>query len=418
MVIASAADHGGNFYVAGRTASTDLPVLKAVQTALKGPGDGFVLEISQTGKVLFATYFGGSGDESINGIAVDARGDIYITGSTTSTDFPLVDPFQSQSKNTVETGFVAKIDPGASKIVYSTYLGGSTFDTPEAIAVNSCGEAHLTGRTGSSDFPLKSPLQQYGGGYANAFATKMSSDGSALVYSTFLGGSGYDWGRAIAVDGDGRAYVTGQAQSPNFPIAHAIQSALLGQQNTFLTALDPSGDLIFSTYFGGEALDTGYALAFDPSGNLVMGGATTSVHFPLQQPTQPYMGGAPLYVSVDGGGTVSQYHGVITSLFSAVRFAPLQPSRVYALTPDGLLRSDDSGASWTVLYTETTVGALGIDPSDPNTLYLGGDRMLLKSTDGGNSFTSTGQITFHVRGVVVDPFHPKHLYAWESNLFE
>ncbi len=284
--------------------------------------------------------------------------------------------------------------------------------------INACGEAHIAGRTGSSDFPLQSPLQKYGGGYANAFATKLSSDGSELVYSTFLGGSGYDWGRAIAVDNDGQAYVTGQAQSPNFPILHAIQGALLGQQNTFLTALDPSGGLVFSTYFGGEGLDTGYALAFDPSGNLAMGGTTTSVHFPLQQPAQPYIGGAPLYVSTDGGSTVSQDHSVITSLFSAIRFAPLQPSRVYALTPDGLLRSDDSASSWTIFYTETTVGALGIDPSDPNTLYLGGNLMLLKSTDGANSFTPTGQITFDIRGVVVDPFNPKHLFAWESNLFE
>ncbi len=125
MVIASAADRNGNFYIAGRTASTDLPVLNAVQAALRGPGDGFVLEISPSGKVLFATYFGGSGDETINGIAVDARGEIYITGTTTSTDLPLVHPFQSQSKNTVETGFVAKIDPVDARVVYSTYLGGS-----------------------------------------------------------------------------------------------------------------------------------------------------------------------------------------------------------------------------------------------------------------------------------------------------
>ena len=419
QVNASTTDKKGNFYVAGRTASTDFPVRKAVQTTLKGPGDGFVLQMDPAGKILFATYFGGSGDESINGIAVDARGDIYITGITTSSDLPLLHAFQAQSKTQLETGFVAKIDPSAAKLVYSTYIGGSSFDTPEAIALDGCGETFITGRTGSPDFPVKSPLQKYGGGYANAFVAKLTSDGAALAYSTFLGGGGYDWGHAIAVDADGRAYVTGQAQSADFPIAHASQSALVGQQNVFLTALNAAGTaLIFSTFFGGEGLDAGLGLAFDPTGNLVVGGSTTSAHFPLLQPTQPYMGGAPLYVSVDGGNSASQYHGVTTLLFSAVRFAPLQPSRVYALTPDGFLRSDDSGASFTVLYSETGVSALAIDPSDPNTVYLGGNRSVLKSTDGGESFTSTGQVAFNPHGIVVDNFNRKHLYAWESDLFE
>jgi photosystem II stability/assembly factor-like uncharacterized protein len=418
LVSASATDRKGNFYLAGRTASTDFPVRHAVQTVLSGPGDGFVLQIDPSGKILFATYFGGSKDESINGIAVDARGDIYITGTTTSPDLPLKHAFQSLSKTNLETGFVAKMDPSAGKLLYSTYLGGGTFDTPEAITIDPCGEAYVTGRTGSPDFPVKSPLQKYGGGYANAFVTKLAADGSALVYSTFLGGTGYDWGRAIAVDAFGRAFVTGQAQSPNFPLAHATQSALLGQQNIFLTALSPSGTaLIFSTFFGGEGRDAGFGIAFDPSGNLVLAGTTNSVHFPLLQPTQPYLGGAPLYVSTDGGNTVSQYHGVITQLFSKVAFAPLQPSRIYGLTPDGFVRSDDDGSSFTVLYSQTGVTALAIDPSDPNTLYLSGARAVLKSTDGGETFTST-QVTFSAHGIIVDNFNPKHLYAWETDLFE
>jgi hypothetical protein len=418
-VNASAVDREGNFYVAGRTASTDFPIQKAVQSALMGPGDGFVMKVDPTGKILFATYFGGSGDESINGIAVDAKGEIYITGTTTSTDLPLENAFQSQPKNRVESGFVAKIDPFGGKLLYSTYLGGSAFDTPEAIALNPCGEAYITGRTGSPDFPVQSPLQKYGGGYANAFVSKLTRDGSTLAYSTFLGGSGADWGRAIAVDGYGNAYVTGQAQSPNFPLANATQSALLGQQNVFLTALNTSGSkLIFSTFFGGEGQDAGFGIAFDPSGNLVVAGTTTSVHFPLLQPTQPYMGGAPLYVSTDGGNTAAQYHGVFTRTFSTLLFAPLQPSRVYGVTPDGFLRSDDGGNSWTILYTQTGVNALAIDPSNPNTVYLGGLRSVLKSTDGGETFAPTGPANFDVQGLVVDNSNPQHLYAWESDLNE
>lgn len=149
-VNASATDRAGNFYVAGRTAAADLPVYNAVHTALKGPGDGFVLQISPAGKILFATYFGGSGDESINGVAVDGRGIIYIAGSTTSTDFALVHALQSQAKNSVESGFVAKIDPFTAQVIYSAYLGGSAFDTAEGIAVDGCGEAYVTGRTGNS----------------------------------------------------------------------------------------------------------------------------------------------------------------------------------------------------------------------------------------------------------------------------
>src|SRR6266852_5641612 len=172
----------------------------------------------------YSTYLGGSGDDVGNAIAVDSSGNAYVTGFTGSTNFPTKSPTQSASGGGFDA-FVAKLDPTGSTLFYSTFLGGSADDAGNAIAVDSSGNAYATGNTLSTNFPTKNPLQPASGGVKDAFVAKLDPTGSTLIYSTFLGGSAQDSGSAIAVDSSGNAYVTGFTRSTNFPTASPFQAS-------------------------------------------------------------------------------------------------------------------------------------------------------------------------------------------------
>ena len=171
----------------------------------------------------YSTYLGGSSGEDGYGIAVDGAGNAYVTGDTNSTNFPTSNPFQRRNAG-VSDVFVTKLNAAGTALVYSTYLGGSSSDRGEGIAVNSSGEAYVTGFTRSTNFPTKNAFQtSISSGLWDSFVTKLNATGSALLYSTFLGGSGVDQAHAIALDGTGNAYVTGDTASANFPTANALQ---------------------------------------------------------------------------------------------------------------------------------------------------------------------------------------------------
>ncbi len=166
--------------------------------------------------LVYSTYLGGSGDDQGNGIAVDSSGSAYVTGQTVSTNFPTSSPLQAVFGGGPDA-FVAKLNPTGSALVYSTYLGGSGEDFGYGIAVDSAGNAYVTGFTSSTDFPTANPLQAVNDGDGNAFVAKLNPGGSALVYSTYLGGSGGETGIGIAVDSAGNAYVTGYDQLDRLP---------------------------------------------------------------------------------------------------------------------------------------------------------------------------------------------------------
>ena len=178
------------------------------------------------------------------------------------------------------------IDP----LVYSTYLGGSGTDFGTGIAVDSSGNAYVTGFTTSTNFPTMNPLQAtYGGGY-DAFVAEINPTGSALVYSTYLGGSGDDFGRGIAVDSSGNAYVIGNTLSTDFPTMNPLQPANAGDGDAFVAQLNPTGSaLVYSTYLGGSGYDSGLGIAADSSGNALVTGYTLSINFPTMNPLQPAM---------------------------------------------------------------------------------------------------------------------------------
>jgi hypothetical protein len=296
---AIAVDNNGSAYITGYTNSPDFPTQNPFQI-YQGTSDVFVTKISPSGDSLeYSTYLGGINGDYGSAIAVDSGGNAYISGSTSSQDFPTKNPFQENFHGVFYSYstdvFVAKLSPSGNALVYSTYLGGSNSEVGQDIAIDSSGNAYVTGYTLSPDFPVENPFQESldidesnrsGSGGQDAFITKLSTSGNALVYSTYLGGSDRDIGWGIAVDSCGNAFVTGFTFSTDFPTMNPFQMSQ-GASDAFVTKLSPFGDsLIYSTYLGGSNTDTGYDIAVDSSGNAFVTGYTESIDFPTENPFQ------------------------------------------------------------------------------------------------------------------------------------
>ena len=262
--------------------------VSARYTMLEDGSIGFVLGDYDTTQrlmidptLIYSTYLGGNRSDEGWSIAVDSEGNIYITGFTPSTNFPTTNPLQASYGGGYEDAFVAKLNADGSALVYSTYLGGSQGDYGRGIAVDSAGNAYVMGHTDSSDFPTANPLQATRGGSDDAFVAKLNADGSAFVYSTYLGGSRGDYGYGIAVDGAGKAYVTGRTQSTDFPTANPLQGSNGGDYDAFVAKLNADGSaLLYSTYLGGSNYDWGEGIAVDNAGNAYTMGWTRSSNFP------------------------------------------------------------------------------------------------------------------------------------------
>src|SRR5207247_1687836 len=223
--------------------------------------------------LVYSTYLGGANNDNASAVAVDAAGNAYVTGITASaTNFPPpAGAFPTASAGagcrSLTDAFVTQLNPTGTALVYSTYLGGRDFDNGEEVAVDAAGNAYVTGRTSSTDFPTTvAAFQTTSAGGGDAFVTKLNSTGSALVYSTFLGGAeSSDGGFGIAVDALGNAYVTGLTNSTDFPTtAGAFQTTIGSTQSAFVTKLNPTGSaLVYSTYLGGSGGAEGTGIAVD-----------------------------------------------------------------------------------------------------------------------------------------------------------
>jgi hypothetical protein len=298
-----AVDQNGHVYVTGATGSADFPTLDAVQPTLGGGlGNAFVTSLDPAGQPLYSTYLGGSAFDMGNGIAVDPYGHAYVTGTTTSRDFPALNAFQPAYGEGFHDAFVTSLDT-TGQLLYSTYLGGSDSDVGAGIAVDQFGQAFVTGTTGSRDLPTRNAFQPTLAGYDNAFVTSLDAVGQPL-YSTYLGGSGADDGHGIAVDQFGQAYVTGTTASADFPTRNAFQPTLAGFSNAFVTSLDPAGQLLYSTYLGGSAADYGFGIAVDQDSHAYVTGTTYSVDFPTRNAFQARLAGLEngFVTSLDGAG--------------------------------------------------------------------------------------------------------------------
>jgi len=335
-----AVDSAGNAYVTGQTYSIDFPTVNPLQpnNARAAPfsSNAFVTEINAAASALvYSTYLGGSGGgsngDSGKAIALDSAGNAYVTGRTSSTNFPTANALQANLGGPIGVGntnaFVAKINPSGSTLVYSTFLGGSGDgdagggDAGAGIAVDGAGNAYVTGSTYSVDFPTANALQANLGGplfTINAFVTKINAAGSALLYSTYLGGSGGAAGNAIARDSAGNAYVTGGALA-GFPTSNPLQASN-GVENAFVTEINATGSaLVYSTYLGGSTYlgrtgrDYATGIAVDGKGNAYVTGLTSSTDFPTSNALQAKnlnASAGTAFVSVISAGGVA---GPVTS---------------------------------------------------------------------------------------------------------
>jgi beta-propeller repeat-containing protein len=423
---AIAIDAAGNVYVTGSTTSTNFQTVAPIQGANGNPdpdddaSDVFVVKISASGtQLLYSTYLGGNNDDDANGITVDSSGSVTIVGSTASpSDFPTTPGAIRRLCNAATNGscldaFVAKLNPSGSALTFSTYLGGTGDDEARAVAGDAAGGVYVAGKTSSTNFPISA------GAFSSdpttgGFVAKLSPTGT-LVYGTYFGaGSGTTEVRAIAVDSAGSAYVTGSTPA----------SASTGT-DVFVTKLNTAGSAaLYSQFIRGAKDDAGNAITIDTAGNAYVTGQTFSLNFSTNAGlVQSTYGGGPAFRSDNAGATWSvKSTGINRSSLQAIAVAGTTPATIYAGADDetagGIFRSTDGGTSWTSVATslpDARVHALAVDPSTPSTVYAGTRTTgVVKSTTSGASWTPTALTTVFVTALAIDPLAPATVYAGTS----
>lgn len=373
--------------------------------------------------VSYCTYLGGSGMGAVTGAAVDSTGNLYVTGWTEALDFPIVGAAQAANQGGVDV-FVAKLNPAGNTLLYATYIGGRGDDRAAAIAVDSTGQAYVTGSTASTNFPVVSAIRSALGGSRNAFVFKLNAAGNGLIYSTYLGGSTYDKGNAIAVDGSGNAYIAGDTYSANFPVLGAAQSLPGGSADAFITKLSPSGALLFSTFLGGAGDEHAAGIALDSSRSVYLAGGTFSTNFPVSGAIQSTnqggqdafvtklgsTGGSIVYSTYLGGsgaavGVLEQANGIAVDSSGNAYVAGVTNSANFPVTA-GALRTTYNGVQDAFVVKINAAGsALGYGA------YLGGSSfnwasgIAVDASGGATVAGCTSSADFPVSGAVQAAFN-------------
>jgi photosystem II stability/assembly factor-like uncharacterized protein len=452
---AIAVDTAGNAYVVGQTASTDFPLAGPRSSSLKGSSDAFVAKFNAAGNsLLFSTLVGGTGSEIGRSVALDAAGNAYACGETTSSDFPATPgafstTYNGQSIFGGNDGFVFKIDAAGSALTYATYLGGNGDDRASDIAVDATGNAYVAGTTGSTNFPVLNAVQTtLKGTGSSAYATKLNSSGSALIYSTYLNGG---LAQSIALDSDGAAYLTGVSGSIGFtvtpdtlkyhsPLYRTTNSgASWSNDNIGLEAgsifgnpgffhdlvLDPiTPHVLYASSDDGVYKSTDGGRRWFRSSNGLTAQRISTLAIDPKTPSTIYAGSGlttfntpTVFKSIDGGANWSSLASSSAFQFAGIiAVDPVTPANVYAYTSNGLVKSTNGGASWNPPGNNSpgSVSSITIDPSNPSTLYAASNSGVFKTTDGGvNWGPAMGGLPnpVSVGRVAIDPTHTTTLYA-------
>jgi hypothetical protein len=278
-------DNKGCIYVTGRTKSEDFPMKNQYDGTLNGTWDAFIFKLSPRGNELeFSSFIGGEENEWGYGVAVDNNECIYLFGNTSSSDFPLKNPIDSTIKG--EESYLIKINQGGSTLNFSTYLGGSQGEKGWGLTIDEQGSIYVCGRTNSTDFPIKNAIQDTKKEGWDMYIAKISSNGDRIIFSTYLGGNGYEEeANRITVDDQGCAYFTGYTTSSDFPVMNPSDGTYNGKWDSFVSKISSNGEeLLYSTYLGGQKDDDGYQVAIDNKGSFYVVGWTESVNFPIKNP--------------------------------------------------------------------------------------------------------------------------------------
>jgi len=312
-------DDAGFVYVAGMAQSADFPTVNPYQT-FQGARDATVTKFHPSGESLvYSTYLGGSAIDNTWAMALGADGSVYVTGETQSIDYPTVNAYQSDQGN--QDVFLSKLHTSGDSLVYSTYLGGGYMDVGTDVAVDAAGHAYVTGWTQSYDFPTQNQYQ-YNRGYDDVFVTKFHPTGESLIYSTYLGGDSYELGWGIEVDAGGRAWVAGWTRSLNFPTQDPYQTHQDTTDVFVVEFNPAGDDIEFGTYLGGDGVDQAWGLALDAAGNAYVTGRTESTNFPTRDPYQGHQGAKDVFVAMFSGTGVSVRGGAAPNGFALHQNVP------------------------------------------------------------------------------------------------
>lgn len=447
-----AVDSSGNAYVTGISNSADFPTSTgSSSTSSGGAGDAFVVKINPAGtasttsttpQLVYSTYLGGNGTDSGNAITIDLSGDAYVTGSTSSTNFPFTTGVFQSTYGGAGDAFVAEVNSTGSSIVYASYLGGSGEDSGLGIALDSSKNAYVTGYTQSPNFPTVTtvtPAQPTNAGSSDAFIAKVNFDATALDYSTYVGGSQADVAQSIKVDSSGNAYIAGYTFSSNFPLTNPVQGSNAGIVNAFVTEVDPTGaNFLFSTYLGGSGDDRAFGLALDSGGSVYIAGSSKSTDFPtttgVVQGTNLGLsdafvaklnpaGPTVTYATLLGGAGSDQANGIavdssgnayITGFTNSSNFPPASPIQALLGITGGSASCGTStctdafvaelNPTATALVQSTYLGGNGADYGHAIALGPTGNPYVTGSTSSSNFPATAGAFQSSLNGVAGNAF--------------
>ena len=396
-----AVDSAGEAHVAGYTASVDFPTTTGAFQIYYGGGsyDGFLAKLNAAGSALvFATYLGGMANDTAAAVALDASGNIYVTGQTQSSNFPVLNAVQAA--NSESDAFVVKMN-AAGQIVYATYLGGTGLNNGTGIAADSSGNAYVTGFTDAPDFPVTaSAYQTANNGSYNAFVAVLNPSGSSIVSATYLGGSGPDVSYGIALDGSGNVYIAGSTNSMNFPMQASVQPSYSGAGDAFAAGFNNQlTSLLYATYFGGSGSDVAAGIAVDSSGDAYFTGWTSSGESSVGLPITP---GA--FQPVGRGGLdafvakLSLSGSALTCGTSAPQVLPVQAGSNSQLVGDFLMSCSGGtiGTQVTANIQATLTANTAVDSQAE--LFIGSNTTPVWGTASGDSAIMFPGVSFAAPG--------------------